>query len=274
MIIKILINIIALIFSILMINKLYREYKKSETINEKVIFIIIVMIFLIPAIIYYADKYNVMSNLGLFENSDSERWFNFVETYISSLISAIIGAVALVLMTIKQLDLERDKNLFDKRIENAPIFKYEIDNRVVWPSHEFRIYNKVNGKPYGLTLTIENIGLNHAKNIEFEIYDGINKKGQKCSFDTQSFLKKDEKKYIRLCFNYKYDTKSQKNNNKEIRIIVRYQDLLNNKYIQNIIVNAEITNNTKIECSGYELYIVSKSIDTEIYYKDLDELKK
>lgn len=187
MLIKIL--IVAFI-SILMVNKIYKEYKKSETLDEKIVFIIIIIIFSIPAIIYYTDRSNIISNLGLFKNSNSERWFSFIETYISSLISAVIGAIALIRMTTNQMDIERKKNLSDKCIENAPIFKYEIDNKVVWTPFECIVFNNETGKPYGLTLAIENIGLNHAKNIEFEIYDGINTTSQKYKPNTQSFLKK------------------------------------------------------------------------------------
>lgn len=262
MIIKILINIIALIFSILMINKLYREYKKSETIDEKVIFIIIVMVFLIPTIIYYADRFNIMSNLGLFKNSESGRWFSFIETYISALISAVIGAVALILMTKKQLNLEREKNQFDKRIENAPILKYEINNKIVVTEFECIIDNNIEGNLYGLTLELENIGLNHAKNIELEINDGISDKNQKYRFDAQSFLKKNETKYVMIYFKYKYDSKRTKNNNKEIQITVHYQDLLNNNYVQNIRVFVEVHSNRN------ELYIVSKTIENELLYNE------
>jgi len=263
----IIVTILLILITALMIYKMYKEYQKSETLDEKVVFWLVTLIFVIPMIIYYVDRYDVISKFGWFENSSSDRWFSFFETYFSSLVSAIIGAVVLIVMTIHQLKLDRDKNLSDKRIQNAPIFRYEINNISVPTTYEYSVYNKIDGNPYSLFLNIENVGLNHARNIEFEVFDDVNKEGQKFKFDTQSFLKKDDCKLVRFIFNYKYDIKTQKNNNKKIKIIVTYEDLLNNEYSQNIDVAVEVTNKSGGQYGGYKLYIVSVKINNEEHCK-------
>lgn len=76
-------------------------------------------------------------------------------------------------------------------------------------------------------------------------------------------MKKDDCKLVSFNFNYKYDIKTQKNNNRSIRIIITYEDLLNNKYSQTIDVSVEVTNKCIGKYGGYELYIVSTKINNE-----------
>lgn len=262
------INVVATILLIIIttftIYKLYKEYKQIETVDEEVMFWLWLIIIAIPIIIYYLDRYNILSKYGWFNESNSERWFSFVETYLSSLVSAIIGAVVLIIMTTRQWNLEREKNKEDKRIQNAPIFRYEISNLQIPTEFEHQIINNINGNSYNLFLNVENLGLNHAKKIRFEIFDDIIPKPQVFKFDTQSFLKKDDTKLIKFIFDYKYDSENQKNNNKKIKIIVYYQDLLNNNYYQEINVYVEVTNKSGSEYGGYQLYIVSTEIENEV----------
>lgn len=260
--------VVLVIFTVFMIYKLYKDYQNSKTINDKIIFWIAFFVIAIPIIIYYLDRCNIASKYGWFNESNSDRWFSFVETYLSSLVSAIIGAVALIVMTIHQLNLEREKNSEDKRIQNAPIFRYEIDNLHIPTELEYQVINNIEGNPYSLFLNVENLGLNHAKNINFNVYDDIIKEPQLFKFDTQSFLKKDDSKLVRFIFNYKYDSKNQKNNKKNIKIKVIYQDLLNNNYYQEINIYVEVTNKSGSQYGGYQLYIVSTEIENEVHKKE------
>ena len=263
--INILVTILMIFFISLIVYKLYKEYQKSETINEKVIFWLVLFIAAVPTLVYYIDRYDVISRFGWFENSNSDRWFSFFETYFSSLVSAIIGAVVLIMMTIHQLSLERDKNTEDKRIQNAPILRYEINNLHIPTKIEYQVINTVEGNQYSLFFNVENLGLNHARNIEFEVYDDTTSIGKKFRFNTQSFLRKDDSKLVRFIFNYKYDLENQQNNIKKIKIIVSYQDLLNNNYDQEINICVEVTNKFGSQYGGYKLYIVSIEIDNEVY---------
>lgn len=261
--IKFLCIILLMLSSILMMFKLYRDYRSSKNINFKSAFWIILIVVIIPILVFLVDSYDVISKWGWFENSSSDRWFSFFETYFSTIVSAVIAAVVLILMTNHQLEIEREKDLFDKRIQNQPVFRYEIGNLYKPTDIICSIVNKIDGNTYSLFLDIENLGLNHAKNVEFEVFDGCTKKGQKFKFDKQSFLKKDECKSLRFDFNYKYDFDNQKNNNKEIRLILRYDDLLNNSYEQVIKVYVEVTNVFGSQHGGYELFIVDIEINIE-----------
>lgn len=266
--VNIIVTIVLIFFNAIIIYKIYKEYQKSETIDEKVIFWLVLFIIAVPIFVYYLDRGDIISEIGWFENSNSDRWFNFFETHFSSLVSALIAAVVLIIMTIHQLNLDREKNNLDKRIQNAPIFRYEINNLHISTNLEYQVINKIEGNPYSLFLNIENLGLNHARNIEFEVYDDIIKTGQKFKFDIQSFLRKDDHKLVRFIFNYKYDSENQKNNNKKIKIIVSYQDLLNNNYKQEINIYVEVTNKFGSQYGGYQLSIISTEINNEVYKKE------
>lgn len=265
--INIMVTILLIALTSLMIYYIYREYRKSETIDEKVTIWLIILIVAVPILVYYIDRYNLISKLGWLENSNFERWFSFFATYLSSLISAVIAAVVLIVMTTHELNLDREKNQFDKRIQNAPIFKYEISNLQVPADFEYQILNKVDGNAYNLYLNIENLGLNHARNIEFEVNDGIIKKSQKFRFDMQSFLRKDDNKTVRFIFDYKYDSEQTKSNTKKITVGVSYQDLLNNTYYQEINIHVEVTNIFGSQYGGYKLYISSVEVTNEVYNK-------
>lgn len=75
--VNIIVTIILIFIVALMMYKMYKEYQKSETLDERVVFWLTTLIFVIPTIIYYADRYDVISNFGWFENSSSDRWFSF-----------------------------------------------------------------------------------------------------------------------------------------------------------------------------------------------------
>lgn len=107
--INICVTIFLIIITAIMIFKLYKDYQNSKTIDEKVVFWLILFIIAIPTLAYYLDRYDVISRFGWFENSNSDRWFSFFETYFSSLISTVIAAVVLIVMTIHQLNLDREK---------------------------------------------------------------------------------------------------------------------------------------------------------------------
>lgn len=78
---------------------IYKEYKKCYSLLEKILYVCAYFIVLAPIIIYYCDRFNIPSMLTLNKNLDTQSWLSFCGNYISSIVSAIIGALALVLMT-------------------------------------------------------------------------------------------------------------------------------------------------------------------------------
>lgn len=266
--IKIALVIICLIITAFLIYKLYKEYKKSETIDEKVTFWLILIIFIIPLIIFYFDYYNIASKFSWVHHDNVNRWFEFISTYFSTIVGAAIGAIALILMTIKQMNLQREKDNEDRRIQNMPLLSYTISDTKLENSKKIFLLNEDSnfGNNYNLYFKIENSGLNHARNIFYKISDNNEEICMSKLEINQSIIKKNESICLDFVFNYKYD-KINKNNNRKIEIIIYYEDLLNNYYSQRINLCLEITNKSGYEYGGYAFYIIDTTIEKENYCK-------
>ena len=258
------ISILILFFSIKMIIK---TYKSLETLVEKVLYILSLMIFFIIITIYYLDRYDMPTRLGMANNINTERWFNFTSNYIIGLVGQIISGAILVLITLKQISVQIENNTDDKRIQNAPIFKYNISNNSMVTTNKFYFFNGDNhSNIYSLLFQIENIGLNHARHISIFVSGDNIKKEQVFKFDdSQGILKKDDTIIFELILNY--DGK-KKQNMKNINISITYEDMLNNKYSQNININGEATNVYGSQYGGYKFNILECEINNEIYIKE------
>ena len=154
-IIGIIIEIAIVVFSM---SRLYKQYKDSKTIDEKVVFFLFLFIFASPLIIYYLDRYDVFSKLKWIENIDSDRWFNFLATYVSSILGALIGAVVLIIMTKHQMDRQDEKDKEIVRINNMPLLTYKLNRNTGKINLENLIVtNCKKGKNVDLELNIKNV---------------------------------------------------------------------------------------------------------------------
>lgn len=154
----IILEILTLIYLIWII---YKEYKISETIEEKTAFFLLAGLFLIPLSAYCLDKYDIPTKLNLVTNINIERWFNFFTTYASSIFSTIISAVALFLITKNQINKQEDKDIEILRINNLPLLSYKISDNKGKASLENLINTDSNGKNFAdFELKITNLGLN------------------------------------------------------------------------------------------------------------------
>lgn len=245
------------------------KIKKSSDYIDKAIYSIIMLIYYGFCFPLMLDWFNIPSVLNWTINVSSSRWFEFSVNYITTIIGAIIGGIITICITIRQLKFQTDSSNDSKRIENAPIFKYLIQNNKIQTDYEYSLLNN-NGNIYKLFMNLENVGLNHARNVSFLVQDITSSKEKIFKFDkAQSILKKDDNHWVEFVFNYKYDSKVQKNNNKHIRITIYYEDLLCHKYSQEINIYVEVTDKSSSEYGGYQLYIVSTEIENEVYLKDV-----
>lgn len=237
--------IIVFFISMIFITKIYR---KCENTHEKIIFILMYLIFLSPTIVFYLDLYNIPSMFGYDEKIDTQNWLSYIMNYIGTIISAVIGAVFLVYMTMYQINKNNEDN--DKRdrenyrIQNMPLLNYEINgynNEVRKDSNIKTDIGSNTGKIYYLNIKIENIGLASIKDIIIKINSDIIKVPQYLISDkSRNILKKD--KSIEIHKNYYLEEK----NKYKFILEVYYQDLLNNWYLQNIEINYNTTNIEKI----------------------------
>ena len=156
-----------------------------------------------------------------------------------SIVASIISGAILVLLTIRQIKIQIDNNNDDKRIQNAPIFDYELCNdKNVICKYNHGVDIGEQGNQQHIFFKIENIGLNHSRNINILIkVDG--KKDRKFSLNGyQSFIRKNEFVWIDLIFSLEREKKSKR----RVTIEVYYDDMINNKYVQRINAIFDIEN--------------------------------
>lgn len=258
-------NVVAIIILVILVVWCVKKYNRSNSLIEKIIYVLIPFIYIVPGIIYMLDRCNVPTLLNWDKNLSIERWFDFLSTYSSSIVGAIIGGVIVVFVTIKQIEVQNKNNKSDKKIQNAPIFKYNITNEGIQTENKFYLFNG-HGNNYSLLISLENVGLNHARHIAFKISgDDINQEKEFSLNKTQGILKKDDLVTFELIINYKYN---ESNENKKINIKVIYEDLLENKYMQDICIYGETTNISGSNIRGYKFYIVECKIENEICYEE------
>lgn len=263
---------VVLLFLIIALRKLYKEYKESRTIYEKILFWLGVLLVVIPLILYYLDYFNIASIFKWVNSETSDRWFNYISSYFSSFVGAVIGAVVVVLTTAKQINIQREKDIDDRRIQNMPLLMYDISEKRKENYSEVFLYNLNGETTYNLYINVNNVGLNLARNVFYAIYDN-KRKIYKSTLDfNQSIIKKDDSIGMNFIFNYDYD-KNKKNNKKNITIIWSYEDLLGNKYSQNIDIKLEITNISGSEYGGYAFCINKITIEKEKLIKDTNNTK-
>lgn len=242
----------------------YKEYKKCNSLLEKILYVCVYFIVLAPIIIYYCDRFNIPSILTLDKNLDTQSWLSFCGNYISSIVSAIIGALALVLMTkyqIRKNDEENEKRSSENnRIQNMPLLKYKIEtssqNQKIDIDH--LIISKYSGKTtssYELNISIKNIGLNSVKKIIVDLEsDMVSERYRLLGADTQIPIEKNENKEI-----YRYFALES---GKEylMNLKVYYEDVLQNWYLQTVEINY---NATKINNGTSQIGQVSYKVNEE-----------
>lgn len=167
MILKVIFYLIIIIITILFIRKIYI---KLETIYDKVLCIILVIAVFTPLIIYYCDRYNIASKMQYTKNVNVNMWFEFLTNYIGTIVGTIISSLVVVLLTIKQIQIQKEELRENKRIENMPIFKYYISSEMDINVPVVLTILENGGNDYNLFLTIENIGLNPSKNVKYELF--------------------------------------------------------------------------------------------------------
>ena len=98
-------NLIAIIVLIIffIIIFLYSLYKKAENYMERTLFVLLIIVCFVPVIIYFFDSFNIPSEMNWTKNLDSQNWLSFLANYTSSIISAIIGGVITMIVTILQI---------------------------------------------------------------------------------------------------------------------------------------------------------------------------
>lgn len=238
----------------------YINYKKCKDNAKKILYITLSFAIITPVIIYYLDRYNIPTYLGLNINIDSQSWLAFLSNYSAGIISAIISAVVLVNVTILQIKKNNeDNNERDKenlRIQNMPILKYSMNTENAKDSRGLIAMDTNDTHKYNLNISIKNIGLNSIKNIKIDFKCSLI---NKCTYrilgeNSLEVLEKEEEITINKSLYLKSSEKPY-----DIEIIIYYEDVLSNWYRQILNVNYITTDIAKnIECIGIVEYEVNK----------------
>lgn len=246
-IMKSLIWIFLILFAIYVVYKSIKMYQQAESYAEKVLDILFSVVWIIPWVILFLDKKNIPTWLGYAKGVDTGRWFEFISVYVTGVVGSVISGIVLWLITLRQFKNQRDSDSETKRIQNAPIFDYEVSSWLADSERDgMRVItkNKVGERQY-IYFKIENIGLNHAKDVEFIINYGNDSTMQFALDYHQSFLQKEEKRWEQLLFN------DDDKNEKEINIEIHYSDLINNSYNQKVRIVFEPTNSKTVKIKDF-----------------------
>lgn len=261
-----------IVFAIILIFAIL-NYKKCKTGGEQIIFIFYVIIISIPIIIYYLDLWNIPSQLNLMKNIDSQNWLGFLFTYVSTIVSSVIGITASIYIAFIQIrknneDNEKRDNE-NLRVQNMPMLKYEIKTTDIDEKNDdinHLIISNCDDKksiPYHIYISIKNIGLNNVKRIIVDFESSmVNKKDRIMGGNTLIPIEKNEIKNIYRYFALERDKRY------EMRLNVYYEDVLQNWYFQTIDI---IYNASRLNNGSYPLGIVDYKVNEEslIDFKDV-----
>ena len=103
MVIKIISYVIVIILTVVSLKLGVKMYKESQTIPERILYILFLFVYFIPIIIYLLDRYNIPTVIGLANGVNTNRWFEFVSSYVIGIIGAIISGIFAVLITLRQI---------------------------------------------------------------------------------------------------------------------------------------------------------------------------
>lgn len=230
----------------IMIYLIYRSIEKSNSLAEKVSYIVMTMVIFTLIIIYYLDRYDIPTKLNLTMNTNSQNWLALLGNYAGAIIGAAIGALVAVWTTLYQIKKNNEQNeIRDKenlRVQNMPIIKYEVNSerRGTGELNELLLTNTEDsdGYAYEFNIIMKNISKNSIKDIIVDFKsDIINNStyrltGKGCINPLEDGGIIEINRYFSL----------KSNNNYEIFLTVYYQDVLSNWYKQDLVIYYNATN--------------------------------
>lgn len=260
---------------VLMLYFIYKAFDKSSNMVERISYVVLAIIDVTLFGIYYLDKFNIPTELGWNKNVNTQNWLNFLGTYITGIISAGIGAVVSVFITIYQIRKNNEDNekrdSENLRIQNMPMLKYEIEttnaeNKKI-DIEELIISNCDHNVsiPYNLFVTIKNIGLNNVKRIIVDFESAIVKNKERILGKNNIIpMEKNESKNLYTYFALETGKEYL------IKLNVYYEDVLQNWYYQTVDI---YYNASKVHNGTYPIGIIHYQINEETSI-DVNEVPK
>lgn len=238
---NIILFIITLTIICLTLYFIYKSTEKSNSLVEKISYIILATVDSAILIIYYFDRFNVATELGWNTNVNTQNWLNFIATYTTGIISAGIAALVSVFVTIYQIKKNNEEN--DKRdkenfrIQNMPLLKYDCvqaRNASVKLTQLDTNIEENKGVTQQITLSLKNIGLNSIRKYYMKIESNILKRKYIFEIVKESVIEKGQEVIIPFVLRLK--TEEIYN----FKITLYYQDLVFNIYEQDVILEYKL----------------------------------
>lgn len=251
---------------VFMIYFIYKATNKSNSLTETISYLVLFVIDITLVGIYYLDRFNIPTELGWNLNVNTQNWLNFIGTFITGILSAGIGAIVSVCITIFQIKKNNEENTKrdneNLRIQNMPMLKYEIkttneENKKI--DTEKLIMTNCDEKlstTYNLFVTIKNIGLNNVKRIIVDFESSIVKNTDRIVGKKNIIpMEKNESKNIYTYFDLEMGKEYL------IKLNVYYEDVLQNWYYQTVDISYEAS---KVHNGTYPIGIVDYQVNEEI----------
>lgn len=121
------ISVILIFITILFIIQMIIEYKQSKTINEKILFWILLISIFFPISMYYFDYFDIPSKLGWTSHLVSNEWLNVIFVYAIGLISSIIGAFITIHSVQMTINSQEKNRISDNKKQALPLIKIECE---------------------------------------------------------------------------------------------------------------------------------------------------
>ncbi len=219
----------------------FNKWLSKQTYWVRLILTVAYIIFAPLYLIYFFDKCNLFSFLGIVDGIDTKEY----KYHIVEMLSAGLGAYVLITTTRIQIEnsekQHQEKMLEDKKNNNMPLLSFDINENIsesdIFAANKLLMgdFNNasINNDYKYYNLCITNIGLNAAKNVSVKIKN--NKHNNYITKITQSVIGKGQEEHATILFSYS-ELKKEK-----VIIEVRYEDLFGNAYKQLIIIELEIT---------------------------------
>ena len=236
--------ILSIFASLLLLFVCWIIFAKKEKGIYKLLYYTAAISWIVLIIIYSLDRYDIPSEMGWVDNINTQNWIMFLGTYLPSIISAVVGALFLIAVTVIQIEENRKDNekrdLENLRIQNMPILKYSFNSQNLSAGElENLIVSNIDaGRPYNFNIFFKNVGANTIKDIKIDFEaDFVNSPTRIFGKNGIEVVEKGEEKEILKVF-------SLKQQDKPYNIILRvfYEDVMTNWYKQEIKIQYIATN--------------------------------
>lgn len=201
----------------------------------------------IPGLLFFIDGLDLITTIqqsGWYSNINISFWKSFIETYFSSLAGAILGGAILLFVTKLQLDRTKEDSeeelKEEKRLSNLPCIEYSLPAlpKFTKEKYSFIEVTKEENKNVDTTdiiyLKLKNIGINTAKKCAVSIKGESIGESIFYDIDNQGLLPVNKEKDI------VFTIANAKEKDYNYIMTVIYQDLMSNKYIQEIKLSYQL----------------------------------